>query len=390
MANNIPVLMYSEINIFCILIVGIILYKAVRTLDKSHSSLFLKLTFGAIIITLGWDLSWGLVNMGYLAAPLWVSYILNMAYFIGGGIASFFWFLYSESIQSSKVLKNRFLMAMAVVPLLALVILTISSPKTGIIFYLDSEGNYHRGAGYILQIVLTYWYIVFTSLKALVLAVKKDNYENRREYLVLASFVIMTLFFGVLQILYPGIPLIGVGVTISALLVYLNFQELKISIDPLTKMNNRNQLIRYLSAKMKRFDDTKSMFLFMIDVDHFKKINDKFGHIQGDKALITVANVLKRTCSVYNCFGARYGGDEFIIVYESYNGERVKSLCQYIHAGLEKENEKGNTGYNLSVSIGYAQRHSDIVYIPDLIAQADAELYKAKAAGGCISKGIGI
>lgn len=387
MANDIPILMYSEINIFCMLLVGIILHKAIRTLDKSRTSLFLKLTFGAIFITLGWDLAWGLVSMDYISAPIWVSYALNIAYFIGGASASFCWFLYSESIQGSRVLKSRLLLCLSAAPLLALIILSISAPINGIIFYLDSQGIYHRGTGYLLQVVLTYWCIIFTSLKALVLALKKNNYENRREYLVLASFVIMPVFFGGLQMFQQDIPLIGVGMTTATLMVYLNFQELKISIDPLTKMNNRNQLVRFLSTKMKKFDETKALIILMIDVDNFKKINDKFGHVQGDKALITVANVLKKTCSRYNCFGARYGGDEFILVYETSNREKVEAVCQHIHAGLAKENSRGNVGYSLSVSIGYAERQSDIVYIPDLIGRADTELYKAKAAGGGNSKG---
>lgn len=70
------------------------------------------------------------------------------------------------------------------------------------------------------------------------------------------------------------------------------------------------------------------MYLLVLDVNRFKKINDEHGHAQGDLALKAIANCLKESCIEKSDFIARYGGDEFVIVYK---GNDVEGLCQRIH-----------------------------------------------------------
>lgn len=104
-----------------------------------------------------------------------------------------------------------------------------------------------------------------------------------------------------------------------------------ISMDPLTQLNNCNRREQHL-FECGRSQDL-NMYLLVLDVNRFKKINDEHGHVQGDLALKAIANYLKESCIEKSDFIARYGGDEFVI---EYKGNDVEGLCQRIHAYIKK------------------------------------------------------
>ena len=156
--------------------------------------------------------------------------------------------------------------------------------------------------------------------------------------------------------------------------VYIRSQSQLISIDPLTQLNNRNQLIKYLSNKIKYSE--KSLYLLIMDLDYFKKINDKFGHIEGDKALVCVSNTLKFVFNKKNMFIARYGGDEFIVICEDLEAYEIDNLCVTVNKQLAKAN--ANKDYVLKLSIGYAKYNDADLTIQDFINLADEQLYMVK------------
>ena len=115
----------------------------------------------------------------------------------------------------------------------------------------------------------------------------------------------------------------------------------------------------------------KASVLVVFDVDDFKQINDSYGHVQGDLALKAIANCLKESCIEKSDFIARYGGDEFVIVYK---GNDVEGLCQRIHAYIKKL----SFPFDLDVSIGCAPYHKDIHKWNDWFIEADKQLYNEK------------
>ena len=113
----------------------------------------------------------------------------------------------------------------------------------------------------------------------------------------------------------------------------------------------------------------------MVDVDYFKTINDTFGHLEGDNALVIVADTLKLACNsmTKRPFIARYGGDEFIIVVEG-TIEEARQLCEEIKVLLAGHTE---LPYEISLRIGIGRCRSGMTP-RELIAAADDELYKVK------------
>lgn len=157
-------------------------------------------------------------------------------------------------------------------------------------------------------------------------------------------------------------------------------QKKTITIDALTQVNNRYQFERFIEKKIRLYPEAikkgERLFLAMVDLDYFKKINDSFGHSEGDKALITVANVMKSLCINTHVFIARYGGDEFVIVSSNY--EQLEDLCEGIQDRLKMESY--HFPYRLHISYGIAEYTEEIETFEKLVSQADKILYGYKEA----------
>lgn len=157
--------------------------------------------------------------------------------------------------------------------------------------------------------------------------------------------------------------------------------------DALTQLFNRRELQRFLDyeiIKSKRYIHPLS--LLMIDIDHFKEINDQFGHRTGDEVLQCVAQALVR--NVRGCdMVSRYGGDEFIIILPEtsahnarYCAERLRKLVEVISFRVVK-NDESSEKIELTISTGVVGYPEDGETREVLIDQADKALYKAKHQG---------
>lgn len=158
-------------------------------------------------------------------------------------------------------------------------------------------------------------------------------------------------------------------------------QKLSIT-DGLTGLYNRNKLNVILAEQLARLKRHHRLFcLLMIDIDHFKNINDELGHIVGDKILMMVATVLLKSIRTID-YAARYGGDEFMIVLTetdlhaaSIIAERIRAEVKATCLTLEAH------PLPITLSIGITQSHQTDTTASDLIARADAALYEAKRLG---------
>ena len=130
----------------------------------------------------------------------------------------------------------------------------------------------------------------------------------------------------------------------------------------------------------KIYYSNKSMFLMLMDADDFKIINDKYGHLEGDQALIQIAYILNSAINNThkNYSLARYGGDEFVIVGNIQNKDEVAQLINQIEEEEKKYNKETNNKYNIKLSIGYALQNDNHTSVEDLIKEADALMYAKK------------
>lgn len=151
--------------------------------------------------------------------------------------------------------------------------------------------------------------------------------------------------------------------------------------DYLTDLYNRRALMEKLDFEIKRRNRTKtSLSVVMLDLDHFKLVNDTYGHQVGDQVLVQVADLLRKSEREIDIVG-RYGGEEFLVILPDCPAKEAVNVAERIRAGVAGFDFKINI--NLTLSGGIAEfkgGNSD-----DLIGAADQNLYRAKQNGrNCI------
>jgi len=155
--------------------------------------------------------------------------------------------------------------------------------------------------------------------------------------------------------------------------------------DFLTKLPNRLAFDRRLSENIAMAERSKQpITLLMLDIDHFKKYNDKFGHDTGDIVLQKIAEAIDSSLLRKTDLTARYGGEEFVILLPETDVESGFSLAEKIRINIESLNVQYGTPAvisNLTVSIGIASLKHDELNATDLLKLADKALYVAKNSG---------
>ncbi|WP_312943907.1 GGDEF domain-containing protein [Agrobacterium sp.] len=153
--------------------------------------------------------------------------------------------------------------------------------------------------------------------------------------------------------------------------------------DSLTRLSNRRAFDEKLSSLFDSSIGLHLTSLVLLDIDHFKRINDTYGHPVGDKILATVGNLIRSNVRK-DVFVARTGGEEFAIILEGNNVDEVMTICERIRLSLENtpfRNSRSGTDYGpVNISIGYAMG-SQSSGPGELYAQSDTALYHAKETG---------
>ncbi len=155
--------------------------------------------------------------------------------------------------------------------------------------------------------------------------------------------------------------------------------------DPLTHTHNRRALIERLTEELERARRySLALALLIVDLDHFKTVNDSYGHLVGDEVLRGVARMLQREARAVDVV-ARYGGEEFIVILPETTAEGAVALAERIRERIANTPPVAGGEYGwlrVTVSIGVATVPSSHANSPEeLIALADAALYRAKAEG---------
>jgi len=158
--------------------------------------------------------------------------------------------------------------------------------------------------------------------------------------------------------------------------------EDKANHDPLTGLFNKGYMEEQLTYHFELARRSRnSMAVMFLDIDHFKKVNDTYGHQRGDEVLKRIAHILKDKSRAINVVG-RFGGEEFMIIGPISDYKSALYLGERIRTAVEKEVfSHENTDFNITISIGISVWNSSIASEKDLVKFADEALYTAKRNG---------
>ena len=173
-----------------------------------------------------------------------------------------------------------------------------------------------------------------------------------------------------------------IAMSISNAVLYEQTSKLAVT-DGLTGIANRTNMEQSLLNEFGRSMRYNSpLSIVLLDVDHFKDVNDSYGHQKGDEILVTFASVLKKFCRS-NDTAARYGGEEFLMILPQSNAQGAFKIAERVREEIMKMSFVGNDSkFSVTTSCGVAELNRDYMKNTDqLINMADNAMYEAKNSG---------
>ena len=242
-----------------------------------------------------------------------------------------------------------------------LLFLALSIPA-GLVFSVSEDNVYSRGPYFCIYILMYLAAIVYLSASTIVTA---REFQNRSRALIYPLMLFLTIE-TIIQVALPSLHVTWLCVTLLSVLYFIYCSEMWNQLDALTGLLNQNSYLNR-TAEMRRSGGV----LVVFDVDDFKQINDRYGHLQGDVCLAEIADCIKKAYARCGyCY--RIGGDEFCVLLKD---EESEARCAKTLQALLAERRKV-FAILPTVSLGSAVfSGEDVVAVKD---RADRELYRAK------------
>lgn len=274
---------------------------------------------------------------------------------------------------------SRLESVLLLIPALLATAAVVLTPLTGWIYTLSAQNVYHRGPMILLTFIASIFYWGFSTVITIREWSHPSAHRDAGEYRTMLIYPALILIGNIVQMTFYGLSVVWIVAAVSMLILFIDMQHIQLSRDALTGLYNRRQTNAQLLWEMERLhSNTDYLLVAMLDVDHFKQINDQYGHLCGDKALATVARVLKSSCR-RNDFVGRFGGDEFMLTGHVKSADDGRRIFARIQEALEKLNRTGEFPYVLSLSIGYVVcGPNDPADMDAIVNLADKKMYEVK------------
>lgn len=283
-------------------------------------------------------------------------------------------FIYTESCYRTGLLDSFTHKIIASVPFIMSIFTLIAYPL--ILTYTGMKHNSMAMNHTVFSIIILVLSLIYPLGAVIHIYFRRNNQDMNK----LAIYPALFFVFAVIQSLNWKMPLLCYVVMASDVFVYINYTDSLVSLDPLTKIPNRNGLIRYLTERIKK-GDTDNLYVFAVDIDDLDSVNAKYGRSEGDRALIITANALKRFRSeAHKCYASRYYSDEFIIAADIETEDELELFTEHIRNYISNASITNGLAYYIRVSIGYShyEQYSRTETIAGLIEETDKSMTENK------------
>lgn len=299
-----------------------------------------------------------------------LQYISNTISSASSGIIGYSWCLFVEyhiHRNFKRIKKKSKILAIPLI--IAMILLIINLCGTSIIFDIFKQNKYTRGpVNFLLYIIVFIYYIesIYTVQKA-----KNDSILV--EFFPIYYFIIPCMIGTMIQGFFFGISTIWLCVAIAFIIVYIEIQISISFIDDLSGLYNRKFMNHYLNKLQN--DKIKHVYGFLLDINEFKSINDTYGHITGDHALIQFGRILQHSIDK-DSVAIRMGGDEFVVFANLQSDDDALALKKRIEYNIRQFNIKTDEPFHLYFSIGIAKYNGNS--IDSFLSAMDDSMYEAK------------
>ena len=373
---------YSEANIVCIIILLILLITDIFHSTRQEKQMWFNRAIIANILYYVSDIGWAAVLAGLIPKFRTLVALFNLSNYILLSLMAYEWFMFMAVSERMTILKSRKRQLLCLLPTAASVLIMVIAYCAAPTFWINEKSELNVWY-YPMMISIPSLYLIASFVFSMINARKAESRDDRKLYWLIGIYPISVMAFGILQVASLTLPVFCFGCTIMLMFFYIQNMHTLISVDALTRLNNRGQIDRYMDQV--HYKENAAIFIMMIDIDRFKEINDNFGHGEGDRALIIVSEVLKQVCDHFKApvFLGRYGGDEFtIIIQNPGEGEYPDKAVEVIRSVLSQKCAEKQLPYDLEVSIGYDSLKDRNDTMDDCMRRADEKLYEDKRKRG--------
>lgn len=379
-------ILYAQLMMINILILIVIwqsdVYRSRGPLMISQKAF--RLVIGVDIFAMICDLIQVMYNGTMFSYSYIVENVTIFLYYVFHCMVAFIFTLYAdyELYPDTERFKKRF--GFYCIPVAVNFVLSVSSFWTECYFKINENNSYIRGSWFYLPVVISCGYMLY--ILCMLIKYKKnklmiDDSMQRELYTRLFIFPLISCLGALLQVMMPGTAWIFPTSTLAILINYITVQNGYMARDHLTGLYNRGQLESFMNYQLKNLKKGNYFFLILMDMDKFKEINDNFGHVVGDDALINAAKLLRRNCKRKSDYVARLGGDEFVIIGQCENAETVDIIVERMHSVVDQFNRENKKPYKIQFSAGYTiYDGSGHATLDTLISDADHKMYDIKKA----------
>ena len=366
---------HIELNMLCLVMLYAIAHQSLTNVNQQMNRVLFRCLVYGVIVQLTLDSLWLLVEGRSFPGAIIANRVINALFLSAAVILGCIWYLYV--LESLGYTITRKLQTIVMIPGLLFLGLNVISIWTEWVFTVSQDNVYAHGPLFWLQMIGSYGMLGVALVHLIVCLIKPAYKASQGVILSLLSFYFIPVVGAVISLFYTGMPGAWTCAAVSIVLIYINDQDREIIRDGLTGLNNRKTLSAVFGDYIRQAGPQRPLYLFMMDLDSFKQINDTFGHPAGDQALVAAAHLLASCMKGRKGILIRYGGDEFLVMgFFDSDADAVsfKALIQQKFADYRLEH---HPPYKFAMSVGFAQ-YQDGQKLEELVHQADSELYKEK------------
>lgn len=370
---------YLIVNVVCFLSAIVILTRLNSSIGSEAENRIFRMMLTFYMAFIACEIIWILGIGGFVPMnPRFVGFIKVLGTMFVP-IKVYFWLQYAETrFENPRAHTLKFKLLTAI-PVIIMVLVYISSFCTGAVAKIGADGSIIPGPAIALTGLIDNIYGIAVVVHAIILMIKDKEGFKRREYVAHILFIVICTIGGITDAVVSDTPVMPLAIMLSFNVLFINLQETKIFNDALTGLNNRRLADRFISGAIEESDENNPLTIFMMDIDNFKNMNDQYGHIVGDKALIAVSEGLKDTVASYHGFLARWGGDEFVVALPNTGEFDNAKFVADLRAEISALRERFSLPFDISLSIGQEVCTDKTRTLSDVINKADEALYKDKA-----------
>ncbi|MDD6188568.1 MAG: GGDEF domain-containing protein [Clostridiales bacterium] len=278
-----------------------------------------------------------------------LQYASNGYLFLASSCVGMLWCFYVDYriFHSMKRLYRR-LIPLGLPFLVIAVLVVLDLFGMGNLFMINSDNIYVRGR----LLFLSYGVVFFYYIYSIVLAVSAVQSNGHAQFFPVLYFVLPCIVGTIVQGLFYGLSVGWLGASLAFFFVQMQLQNFNAFVDDLSGLYNR-RYYNYLLDKTVKSRNVKSISGIMIDVNHFKSINDQYGHTAGDDAIRSLGVILSEV-NTERSTAFRLSGDEFVLLSPDLSPEGTEQLTCELQAAVERFNNRGEKPYKLSLAVGYS------------------------------------